>query len=45
MILTTIWHRFWLKYNLEMFESCIDQEIKLKLLRKVQYHEMKLNYS
>ncbi|MBP1962302.1 hypothetical protein [Paenibacillus aceris] len=45
MILTTIWHRFWFKYNLELYESCIDKEIKLQLLRKAQYHERRLNFS
>lgn len=42
MILMVMWHRFWFKYNIELFESCIDKEIKLQLLRKVEYHEQRL---
>ncbi|MDR6878339.1 hypothetical protein J2X61_000080 [Bacillus sp. 3255] len=45
MILMSIWHRFWYKYNLELFDSCMDKEMKLKLLHKAQYHEQRLNFS
>jgi hypothetical protein len=42
MVLMVIWHRFWFKYNVELYDSCIDKETKLQLLRKVEYHELKL---
>lgn len=37
------WHQFWINHNLMLIESCIDERMIQKLIRRVEYHEMKLS--
>ncbi|MEO2076723.1 MAG: hypothetical protein ABGX20_15235 [Bacillus sp. (in: firmicutes)] len=37
------WHFFRMRYNELLLESCLDYELKSKLMKKISYHKTKLN--
>jgi hypothetical protein len=36
------WHRFWLDYHMLLVKDCLDEQMKMQLIRKVEYHDNKL---
>ncbi|MBP1154412.1 MULTISPECIES: hypothetical protein [unclassified Paenibacillus] len=37
-----IWHKLWWNYNLLLYHSCLDEQLKQKLKSKADYHEDRL---
>lgn len=37
------WHRFWRNYYFELYDSCLDEQMKQNYWNKAVYHEKRLN--
>jgi hypothetical protein len=37
------WHNFRMNYHFLLVESCLDYELKSKLIKKFEYHKDKVN--
>lgn len=37
------WHNFRMNYHFLLVESCLDEELKSKLIKKLKYHKDKVN--
>ncbi|MGF2618006.1 hypothetical protein ACQUWN_20700 [Rossellomorea aquimaris] len=38
----SFWHNFLLGYNKTILEGCLDEEMKVKIKNKIEYHRLKV---
>ncbi|WP_409252167.1 hypothetical protein V1502_19045 [Bacillus sp. SCS-153A] len=38
----TFWHNFMLGYNRTLLEGCLDEDLKKKIMNKIDYHRLKV---
>ncbi|MNJ01249.1 hypothetical protein D3C73_1608240 [compost metagenome] len=43
IVVKSMWHQFWVNYNLALYPDCLDEEMKKKLILKIEYHQKQLS--